>query len=111
MAPGPSGRSKHSPNSQAAVFVASILDIICLLKPKHYLSPFTSQSPHAFCGAAPCGGGVELGVRMWYHVKVLHIRHNLFAGTETISVHLRANRHLLLWGSGALLPHLGEGLN
>ena len=32
--------------------------------------------------------------RVWYPVKVLHIRHNLFAGTETLSLCLRANRHV-----------------
>jgi hypothetical protein len=32
------------------------------------------------------GGGVKLGVRVWYPVKVLHIRYDLFAGTETLSL-------------------------
>ena len=32
------------------------------------------------------GEGVELGGRVWYPVKVLHIRSNLFAGTETLSL-------------------------
>ena len=31
------------------------------------------------------GGGVELGGRVWYPVKLLHIRCNLFAGTESQS--------------------------
>ena len=29
---------------------------------------------------------VELGGRMWYRVRVLRIRYNLFAGTETLSL-------------------------
>ena len=40
--------------------------------------------------------GVELGGRVWYRVRVLRIpiRHNLFAGTETIiSLRLRVNCH------------------
>ena len=32
------------------------------------------------------GGGVELGGRVLYPVKLLHIRHNLFAGTEMLSL-------------------------
>ena len=32
------------------------------------------------------GKWAELGGRVWYHLKVLHIRHNLFAGTETLSL-------------------------
>ena len=30
--------------------------------------------------------GVELGDRVWYRVKALRIRYNLFAGTETLSI-------------------------
>ena len=44
---------------------------------------------------------------LWYSVKVLHIRHNLYAGTETLSLLLQANRHMhfvwtipLFWGGG-----------
>ena len=32
------------------------------------------------------GEEVELGGRMWHHAKVLRIRSNLFAGTETLSL-------------------------
>ena len=32
------------------------------------------------------GEGVELGDRVWCHLKVLYIRHNLFAGTKTLSL-------------------------
>ena len=36
-------------------------------------------------GASPnLGEGVELGGRVWYPVKLLHIRYNLFAGTKTV---------------------------
>ena len=31
-------------------------------------------------------GGVELGGRVWYPVKALHIRYNLFAGIEMLSL-------------------------
>ena len=66
---------------------SSILGTICLPEPKPLLSPFTSQSPYAFCGARPhLGEGVELGGRFWYPVTVLYIGHNLFAGTETLPV-------------------------
>ena len=34
------------------------------------------------------GEGVELGDRVWYPVKLLHIRHNLFAGTEMLSLYV-----------------------
>ena len=38
------------------------------------------------CGTVPqFGGEVKLGGRVWYNVKVLHIRYNLFAGTEMLS--------------------------
>ena len=43
---------------------SSILGTICLLEPKCYLSPFTSQSQKKFCmgGTVPqFGGGIELG--------------------------------------------------
>ena len=32
------------------------------------------------------GEGVELGGRVWYPLKVLHIRYNLFVGTEMLSL-------------------------
>ena len=32
------------------------------------------------------GGGVELEGRVWHPAKVLRIRSNLFAGTETLSL-------------------------
>jgi hypothetical protein len=36
---------------------------------------------------------------VWYPVKLLHIRYNLFAGTEMLSLRLRANRNKnLVWG-------------
>ena len=33
-----------------------------------------------------CGRGVELGGRVWYPVKLLHISYNLFSGTEMLSL-------------------------
>jgi hypothetical protein len=85
-----------------------IVDTICVLKPKLYLSPSTSQSPCAFCGveASPFGGGVELGGRMWYPVKVLHIRHHLFAGTETLSLSVYEQIAMRVLRG----PHLGQGV-
>jgi len=32
------------------------------------------------------GGGGRVRGRVWYHLKVLHITYNLFAGTETLSL-------------------------
>ena len=55
----------------------STLGTICLLEPKCYLSPFTSQSQKKFCmgGTVPqFGGEVELGGRVWHPAKVLLIR-------------------------------------
>ena len=78
-----------------------------------YLSPFTSQSPYAFCvgGVPPFGGGVELGGRVWYHLKVLHITHNLFAGAkplslpvyEPIAMRVLWGRAYPIWGRGFVL--------
>ena len=63
---------------------------ICLLEPKGYLSPFTSQSQKKFWLGGPSqnldGGGVELGVRLWYPVKAHHTGHNLFIETDAISL-------------------------
>ena len=43
------------------------------------------------------GEGVELGGRVWYPMKLLHISDNLFAGTEM--PRLRANRNKnFAWG-------------
>ena len=46
---------------------------------------------------------------MWYHVKVLLIRYNLFAGTETLSlsVYEPITTHILLGGT---VPKFGEGV-
>ena len=42
----------------------------------------------------PIWGWGEFGWSGWYTVKVIHIKHNLFAGTEFVcSLRLRANRH------------------
>jgi len=34
------------------------------------------------------GRGVQLGGRVWYPVKLLHICYNLFAGTEMLSLNV-----------------------
>ena len=51
---------------------------------------------------------VELGSRVSYPLKVLHIRHNLFAETEmlSISVYEPIAIQILLGGPS---PNLGEG--
>jgi hypothetical protein len=55
-------------------------------KPTRYLDPFTSQSSSMFCVEGQphiCWRSWARG-RVWYLLKVLHIMHNLFAGTETL---------------------------
>jgi len=37
-------------------------------------------------GVPQFGRRVELGGRVWYPVKLLHISYNLFAGTEMLSL-------------------------
>ena len=53
--------------------------------------------------------GVELGGRVWYHAKVLRIRCNLFAGTDTLSlsVYEPIAMHFL---PGGTVPQFGEGV-
>ena len=54
------------------------------------------------------GGGVELGGLFWHPAKVLRIRYNLFAGTETLSISVNepiAKQILVgdrppIWGEG-----------
>ena len=55
------------------------------------------------------GRGAELGGRVWYHLKVLHIRYNLFVGTETLSlsVYVPIAMQILIGGPS---PNLGEGV-
>jgi hypothetical protein len=66
-----------------------------------------------FCGgdcppSPPFAGGLELGGRVWETVKVLHIKHNLFAGTETLPLSIYKPIAIrVLWG-GVTVPHLGE---
>ena len=55
------------------------------------------------------GRGVELGGRVWYPVKFLHISYNLFAGTDMLSLTVYepiAIQILLL----ETVPNLGEGV-
>ena len=56
------------------------------------------------------GDRLELGGRVSYPLKVLRIRYNLFAGTETLSlsVYEPIAMQILL---GGLSPKLGEGLS
>ena len=88
------------------------MGIICLLEPIRYLSPFTSLSQYKFClGDRPpqFGEGVELGGRVWYPVKLLHIRYNLFAGSEMLSpsVYEPIAIQILL---GRTVPQFGRGV-
>jgi len=64
------------------------LSPICLLKLIRYLAPFRSQSPYTFCVGGTSshlamGQARESGV---VPVEVLCNRHNLFAGTEPLSL-------------------------
>jgi hypothetical protein len=56
---------------------------------------------------------VELGVRVWYQVKVLHIRNNVSAGTEGRSFSVYESIIIrVLWGTRERAepsPHLGRG--
>ena len=66
-----------------------MLDRICLQEPKHCLSLRLRANRHTrFVGEASphLRERVKLGGQVWYSVKVLHIRHDLFAGTETLSL-------------------------
>ena len=53
--------------------------------------------------------GVELGDRVWYPVKFLHICYNLFAGTEMLSltVYEPIAIQILLGGT---VPQFGRGV-
>ena len=82
---------------------SSVLGTICVLELKRYLSPFTSRSQCTFCLGLPSpnfGYGVWARGRVWYHVKVLPIRYNLFAGAETLSLSVYGpiTIHILLGG-------------
>ena len=56
------------------------------------------------------GGGGRVRGSDWYHLKVLHIRYNLFAGTEMLSltVYEPIAIQILLGGT---VPNLAEGSN
>ena len=72
-----------------------------MLEQKLYLSVYEPIATFVWWGMdnrPPFGEGVEQGGRMLFPVTVLHIRHNLFAGTETQSLSVYkpiANR---IWG-------------
>ena len=55
------------------------------------------------------GRGVELGGRVWYPVKLLHISYNLFAGTEMLylSVYEPIAIQIL---PGGTVPQFGRGV-
>ena len=56
------------------------------------------------------GGGVELRGRVWYPVKLLHNRYNLFAGTETLSLTVyEPNAIQFLFGGGTVPQFGGRG--
>ena len=86
-----------------------ILGTMCLLEPKLHLSLFRAKrhSPCAFCeGASAIWGMVELGGRVCYKVKFLHIRHNLFAGASTLTLPFTRQSTFEVCGEG--VSHLGE---
>ena len=56
------------------------------------------------------GEGVELGGRVWYPMKVLHIRYNLFAGTEMLSPSVYEPIAIQILHGGPS-PNLVEGLS
>ena len=47
--------------------------------------------------------------RVWHHAKVLHIRSNLFAGTETLSLSVNEPIARQILSGGTVPPNLGEG--
>ena len=47
------------------------------------MATFKSQTSCQFLGVATVP---QIGGRVWYPVKLLHIRYNLFAGTEMLSL-------------------------
>ena len=54
------------------------------------------------------GEWVELGGWVSYSVKLLHIRYNLFAGTEMLSLRLQADHNTnFAWGT---VPQFGGGV-
>ena len=55
------------------------------------------------------GEGMELGGRVCYFVKVLHIRHNLFLEPKLyLSLIMSQSQHTFCLGRG-LSPNLGKG--
>ena len=56
------------------------------------------------------GGGVELGGRVWYPVKLIHNRYNLFAGTETLSLSVNEPIAKQIFSGGTVPPIWVEGV-
>ena len=52
--------------------------------------------------------GVELGGRVWYPVKLLHISYNLFAGTEMLSLSVYEPIAIQML-QGGTVPQFGGG--
>jgi hypothetical protein len=81
-----------------------------LLELKRYLfvyEPIAIQSLNEGDRPPMGGGGVELGGRVWYNVKVLHIRYNLFAGTETLSLSIYGPIAMQMFAWEDRPPNLG----
>ena len=55
------------------------------------------------------GRGVELGGRVWYPVKLLHIRYNLFAGSEMLSPSVYEPIAIQILLGGTVPPIWGKG--
>ena len=81
-----------------------------MLEPKCYLSVYEPIAIHILLGGPSpnLGEGVELGGRVWYPAKLLHIWYNLFAGTDTLSlsVYEVIAIHILVGGT---VPQFGGG--
>ena len=59
---------------------------VCWSRHSIFLRYRANRHAGGFVGAYPIWERVELEDRVWYHVTVLHIRHNLSAGTEALSL-------------------------
>jgi hypothetical protein len=63
----------------------------------------------------PFGGGVKPGGLLWYLVTILHIKYNLFAATETLSLSLYlspfTSQSQCIFMFGTAPPNMGERLN
>ena len=54
---------------------------------------------------------MELGGRVWYPMKLLHISHNLFAETEMLSLSVYETIAIKFYlGEGETVPQFGRGV-